>query len=165
MRSKTKPHATPLREAAPPGDEKMYKIVEEVDRFFKSVHADVEDWKFSMEDFGDGTRVFVRFQIHFDQSVGSRHSDSPKPASSSRAEPADPSKSLALRADASGSDVGSATVVVHAAGGASASRRAEEDLASFVNLWRHKRESRLHGEYHKQGAPQLDVRAEVGGHA
>jgi hypothetical protein len=45
-------------------DDKMGRIVDEVDRFFRSVHAGMEDWKFAMEDDGDGTRIFVRFQIH-----------------------------------------------------------------------------------------------------
>ena len=43
--------------------ENVEKIVEEIDKFFDSLNAEVEDWKFSMEEFQDGTRVFARFQI------------------------------------------------------------------------------------------------------
>lgn len=39
------------------------RIVDEVDRFFDSLNAEVEDWKLSMEEFSDGTRIFARVQI------------------------------------------------------------------------------------------------------
>ncbi len=43
--------------------ENVEKIVEELDKFFENLNAEVEDWKFSMEEFRDGTRIFARFQI------------------------------------------------------------------------------------------------------
>lgn len=43
--------------------ENVEKVVEEMDKFFENINAEVEDWKFSMEEFGDGTRIFARFQI------------------------------------------------------------------------------------------------------
>ena len=38
-------------------------LVEEVDRFFESLNAEIEGWKFVMEEFEDGTRLLARFQI------------------------------------------------------------------------------------------------------
>lgn len=43
--------------------ENVEKIVEEIDTFFENLNAEIEDWKFSMEEFRDGTRIFARFQI------------------------------------------------------------------------------------------------------
>lgn len=43
--------------------ENVAKIVDEIDKFFDSLNAEIEDWKFSMEEFRDGTRLFARFQI------------------------------------------------------------------------------------------------------
>jgi len=43
--------------------ENVEAIVEEMDRFFDNINARVEDWKFSMEDTPDGTRIFARFQV------------------------------------------------------------------------------------------------------
>ena len=43
--------------------ENVEKIADTVDKFFKDLHLEIEDWKFSMEEFSDGTRIFVRFQI------------------------------------------------------------------------------------------------------
>ena len=43
--------------------ENVEKIVEELDKFFENLNAEIEDWKFSMEEFQDGTRIFARFQI------------------------------------------------------------------------------------------------------
>jgi hypothetical protein len=43
--------------------ENVEKIAESVDEFFKNLQLEIEDWKFSMEEFSDGTRIFVRFQI------------------------------------------------------------------------------------------------------
>ena len=43
--------------------ENVEKIAESVDKFFENLHLEIEDWKFSMEEFSDGTRIFVRFQI------------------------------------------------------------------------------------------------------
>ena len=38
-------------------------IVDSLEQFFENLHLEVEDWKISMEEFQEGTRVFVRFQI------------------------------------------------------------------------------------------------------
>jgi hypothetical protein len=38
-------------------------IIEAIEKFFENLHVEVEDWKISMEEFEDGTRVFVRFQV------------------------------------------------------------------------------------------------------
>ncbi|MFA5772354.1 MAG: hypothetical protein WC974_06470 [Thermoplasmata archaeon] len=43
--------------------ENVEKIVEEIDKFFENLNAEIEDWKFSIEEFRDGTRIFARFQI------------------------------------------------------------------------------------------------------
>ena len=43
--------------------ENVEKIAESVDKFFEDLHLEIEDWKFSMEEFSDGTRIFIRFQI------------------------------------------------------------------------------------------------------
>jgi len=34
-----------------------------MDDFFDNINAEIEDWKFSMEEQRDGTRIFARFQI------------------------------------------------------------------------------------------------------
>jgi hypothetical protein len=38
-------------------------LVDEMDRFFDSLNAEIEGWKFVMEEFEDGTRLLARFQI------------------------------------------------------------------------------------------------------
>jgi hypothetical protein len=43
--------------------ENVEKIAESVDKFFENLRLEIEDWKFSIEEFSDGTRIFVRFQI------------------------------------------------------------------------------------------------------
>jgi len=43
--------------------ENIETIVETIEEFFENLHLEIEDWKISMEDFREGTRVFVRFQI------------------------------------------------------------------------------------------------------
>jgi hypothetical protein len=152
MRSKHPVRQVP--EAPPRDEEKMSKIVDEVDRFFKSVHADVEDWKFSVEDQGDGTRIFVRFQIHFDPSVGTPN---PK-VSIESATSLKVGETGAPRSGTASTSGSTALAVVSGPGGVGAARRADLDLASFVNLWRRKRENGLGAEFHKKGAPYVDVR-------
>jgi hypothetical protein len=39
------------------------RIVDEIDKFFDSMNAELEGWKVSMEEFSDGTRIFARFQV------------------------------------------------------------------------------------------------------
>jgi hypothetical protein len=43
--------------------ENVEKIVDEIDTFLNTLNAELEDWKVSMEEFQDGTRIFARFQI------------------------------------------------------------------------------------------------------
>lgn len=43
--------------------EQAERVVDEVDRFFDNLNAELEDWKISMEEFKDGTRIFARVQI------------------------------------------------------------------------------------------------------
>ena len=43
--------------------ENVAHLMDEVDRFFDSLNAEIEGWKFVMEEFEDGTRVLARFQI------------------------------------------------------------------------------------------------------
>ena len=43
--------------------ENIEKIVDEIDEFMNTLNAELEDWKVSMEEFQDGTRIFARFQI------------------------------------------------------------------------------------------------------
>ena len=39
------------------------KVVDEIDRFFDTINAELEDWKISMEEYRDGTRIYARFQV------------------------------------------------------------------------------------------------------
>ena len=39
------------------------KIVKTVDTFFDNIHLEMEDWKLTVEECNDGTRVFLRFQL------------------------------------------------------------------------------------------------------
>lgn len=43
--------------------ENAEKIAETVGKFFENLHLEIEDWKFSMEEFSEGTRIFLRIQI------------------------------------------------------------------------------------------------------
>jgi hypothetical protein len=43
--------------------ENVEKIVDEIDRFFNTINAELEDWKVSMEEYQDGTRIYARFQV------------------------------------------------------------------------------------------------------
>ena len=43
--------------------ENVEKIVDEIDMFMNTLNAELEDWKVSMEEFQDGTRIFARFCI------------------------------------------------------------------------------------------------------
>ena len=40
------------------------KIAETVDKFLENLQLEIEVWKISMEEFSDGTRIFIRFQLH-----------------------------------------------------------------------------------------------------
>jgi hypothetical protein len=162
MKSKIRPHI----ETKPAGaeDQKMSKIVDEVDRFFQSVHADIEDWKFSMEDSGDGTRIFVRFQIHINKPMESskskkiavkepvitRHLDEGESPSH------EPGRVRPERLELTGTS--------RQPDGSGDGLLAESDLASFVELWRRKRDSNQGGEYHKEGAPYMETQLEWEAH-
>jgi hypothetical protein len=141
-------------------DEKMAKIVGEVDRFFQSVHADIEDWKFSMEDYGDGPRIFVRFQIHINKSGVSADPETSKDEGPSPGEAEDRAVALSVRdvkAQPEKREVAEDAQDSERTGAAS---RADLDLASFVEHWRRKRENNTGGEYHKEGAPYMDAGSE-----
>lgn len=43
--------------------ENLGLIIESIEKFFGNLHLELEDWKISMEESREGTRVFVRFQI------------------------------------------------------------------------------------------------------
>jgi hypothetical protein len=43
--------------------ENIDSIMDTVQQFFNNLHLEMEDWKISVEEFHEGTRVFVRFQI------------------------------------------------------------------------------------------------------
>jgi hypothetical protein len=157
---------TARSEATLPGreDEKMTKIMDEVDRFFKSVDAEIEDWKFSMEDYGDGTRIFVRFQIHVNRS-----GLTPNPAGSvgKRASQGTANDRMVTQATPGGRTLPDGREVTEnpmEPDGNAAARRDDRDLASFVEQWRGKKDSALGGEFHKDGAPFLDARSTWKGH-
>jgi len=164
MPAKSKSRPTLITDRATAGDEKMRKIVDEVDRFFKSVHADIEDWKFSMEDYGDGTRLFVRFQIHINQSGVS---GPPESTIGRVRDPVEVRERLELASHGAGrspADRQVAPAGSHGSDPIEMAQRADMDLASFVEQWRRKRDSNLGGEYHKDGAPFMDARSEWLGH-
>jgi hypothetical protein len=162
---KAKKGVSSITELAGAEDEKMHKIVDEVDRFFKSVHADIEDWKFSMEDYGDGTRIFVRFQIHINNPGVAPDASRSKVRALSPGE----TKARAVvdppvpggRTLPDGREV---TEDVHKPDGTGAARQADLDLASFVEVWRAKQDSTQGVEYHKEGAPYVDAGSEWKGH-
>jgi hypothetical protein len=147
---------TPVAEILAVQDERLGKVVEEVDRFFRSVHANIEDWKFAMEDEGDGTRIFVRFQIHIHPS-GSTAEISPP-----RAHPVDEGSSTVRgdagrhpRDDAPGdpSDLENPDQLA-------AATKSDPDLALFVREWQRKRRNGPRVEFHESGAPLLDTHPE-----
>ncbi len=43
--------------------ENVETIVDTLEQFFENLHLEVEDWKISMEESQEGTRIFIRFQI------------------------------------------------------------------------------------------------------
>jgi hypothetical protein len=148
------------------GDEqKMNKIVDEVDRFFKSVHADIEDWKFSMEDYGDGTRIFVRFQIHINSSGNKAPPERVTVKVPTLSPPHDTAIAVSIvpggRTLPDGREV---TEDIHEPDGTGAARRADQDLASFVEVWRGKQENKMGGEFHKPGAPFMEAHSDWKGH-
>jgi hypothetical protein len=143
--------------------EKMNKIVDEVDRFFKSVHAEIEDWKFSVEDYGDGTRIFVRFQIHINKLGGPPIAGGATVQGSTPLEAVTQVETLSIPTERVPPDGHDVTEDLREPAAVGAAGRADRDLASFVELWRGKRNSDLGGEYHKEGAPFVDGLGEWNG--
>jgi hypothetical protein len=43
--------------------ENLTLILDTIEQFFENLQVEVEDWKISTEEFHDGTRIFIRFQI------------------------------------------------------------------------------------------------------
>jgi hypothetical protein len=43
--------------------ENIALIIDSIEKFFENLNLEMEDWKVSMEEFQDGTRIFIRFQI------------------------------------------------------------------------------------------------------
>jgi hypothetical protein len=43
--------------------ESVTAIIGTIQQFFENLDLDIEDWKISMEEFRDGTRIFIRFQV------------------------------------------------------------------------------------------------------
>ncbi|MFZ0891305.1 MAG: hypothetical protein WB778_00395 [Thermoplasmata archaeon] len=167
MATKSKKVTSSVTDLVAGGEEKMHKIVDEVDRFFKSVHADIEDWKFSMEDYGDGTRIFVRFQIHINDSGVASHPGKAKANGPSARRTVDREVTLTASGGRTLPDGREVTEDIHKPDGTGAARRADLDLASFVEVWRNKQESTdssLGTEFHKEGAPYMDAQSEWKGH-
>jgi hypothetical protein len=159
MLTNTKNWATSVIDMTGGGDEKIHSIVNEVEQFLKSVHADIEDWKFAMEDYGDGTRIFIRLQIHINKSLvplDRTRPDDEKPVV--RLEPDHVDGQTPPGTPGPPTDREVAEDLQES--GPVARKRRVEDLASFVDVWRNKRESNLDGEFHKEGAPYVDGHSE-----
>jgi hypothetical protein len=58
-----KDRAAVMAEAVGSNHENIEHLVDEMDSFFASFNAEIEGWKFVMEEFEDGTRILARFQI------------------------------------------------------------------------------------------------------
>jgi len=43
--------------------EKVGVVIDAIEKFFENLRLDIEDWKISLEEFEEGTRVFVRLQV------------------------------------------------------------------------------------------------------
>ncbi len=43
--------------------ENVEKIVDDLESFLETINAELEDWKISMEEYTDGTRIYARFQV------------------------------------------------------------------------------------------------------
>jgi hypothetical protein len=141
-------------------DERMAKVVDEVDRFFRSVHLNIEDWKFSMEDGADGTRIFVRFQIRLDAPGTASNSRKSRTTTSSSGDTAGREGTPSLR-EVSPSDVRKAEneepderQVIDAV------MQSDPDLPPLLRELDRKRERRPHVEFHKAGAPFVESPAE-----
>jgi hypothetical protein len=138
-------------------DERMAKVVDEVDRFFQSVHLNIEDWKFSMEDGGDGTRIFVRFQIRLDAPGAAASSRKSRAKAHSSADTGD-REPTPTPLEVSPSDVGTveskesdARKVIDAV------IQSDPDLPPLLRELDRKRERHPHVEFHKAGAPFVEA--------
>jgi hypothetical protein len=161
MEANAAPKQTSVSEILSVQDEKIGKVVEEVDRFFRSVHANIEDWKFAMEDDDDGTRIFVRFQIHIHPSGGTT-TGRPAPARAPEREAHSARPQRRRRAPrhprAPGTSVTTDRDELESPGAIADS---DPDLAAFVEEWRRKRANGPRVEFHEEGAPLLDDRDEA----
>jgi len=43
--------------------ENIETIMDTIEQFFENLHVEIEDWKVSTEEFHEGTRIFIRFQV------------------------------------------------------------------------------------------------------
>jgi hypothetical protein len=43
--------------------ENIEKIADQIDDFLDTINADLEDWKISMEEYSEGTRIYARFRV------------------------------------------------------------------------------------------------------
>jgi hypothetical protein len=151
----------PIAEILGVQDEKIRKVVEEVDRFFKSIHTDVEDWKFAMQDGGDGTRIFVRFQLHIKTSGAASHPKGTKVDVRTSAETVPIESVLSAPEVPPSPQIREETTGAAASGDLEAVPRADPDLASFVEAWKRKRANGPQLEFHRPGAPLVDPPLEV----
>jgi hypothetical protein len=158
-----KPQPGPETKASGAEDQKMSRIADEVDRFFQSVHADIEDWKFSMEDYGDGTRIFVRFQIHINKAGDPPTPQNSRALGTGRREDTKRLPEKPIITVKSSTPVVERTEPLAGPDETGDRERAELDLASFVDLWRRKRQTNQSGEFHKEGAPFMETQAEWDG--
>jgi hypothetical protein len=159
MVTNTKNWATSVMDLTGGDDEKVHSIVNEVEQFLKNVNADIEDWKFAMEDYGDGTRIFIRLQIHINKSLVPLDRTRPgddKPIAGEENDRVDGHTPLGAPAPPTEREVAEDLQESDSV----ARKRRVEDLASFVDVWRSKRDSNLDGEFHKEGAPYVDGHSE-----
>jgi hypothetical protein len=60
---KDKEKIEPLLNIVEGKKENVEAIMDTVKQFFENLHLEIEDWKISLEESREGTRVFIRFQI------------------------------------------------------------------------------------------------------
>jgi hypothetical protein len=160
MAAKPSGTETPLTEVLNVQDEKIGKVVEEVDRFFRSVHASIEDWKFAMEDDGDGTRIFVRFQIHINPSASSSRLGKPREKGTAKGEGSTRDGDSASRKGRPAMREPNESSNLDDPDQLDPSARSDPDLAPMVEEWKRKRKNGPRVEFHEVGAPLLDEQPE-----
>jgi hypothetical protein len=157
LSAKSASNEAPVADIVVDQDEKIGKVVEEVNRFFRSIHADIEDWKLAMEDDGDGTRIFVRFQIHLDTAGTSSKSGSSRALGGSGTEPVVRDEGPARLGESPFTEEQNLPSNLDDPVVLDSVIRSDPDLGSFIEEWKRKRESGPHVEFHKAGAPLLDA--------